>query len=162
MAVATTTKPASGTATATKPGQKAPPPPPKQAKKRQKVPGAKKIIAKDLPAFTRQLSAMLSSGLPVVQTLDALQEQTVNKAFKTVSRGAGQIEAAHRLGGVLSSRMFLTNCTSHDEAGETGGLLRRPQPDRVLSESTARSSAGQVGDDVSVHCHDDRDWTGLR
>ncbi len=142
MAVATTTKPASGTATATKPGQKAPPPPPKQAKKRQKVPGAKKIIAKDLPAFTRQLSAMLSSGLPVVQTLDALQEQTVNKAFKTVVQGVrAQIEGGASFSEALAQfpDVFDELYISMMKAGETGGLLAETTT-RIASylESTAR------------------------
>ena len=50
-----------------------------KVKGRKRIPGAKKIILKELAPFTRQLGAMLSSGLPVVQTLTALEEQTNNQ-----------------------------------------------------------------------------------
>ena len=33
------------------------------------------------------MAAMLSSGMPIVQTLDALEEQTENKVFKTIIAG---------------------------------------------------------------------------
>ncbi|MBN1672606.1 MAG: type II secretion system F family protein, partial [Kiritimatiellae bacterium] len=55
--------------------------------KRKKTPGAKKIRNKELPAFTRQLSAMLGAGMSIVATLDGLHEQTGNKNFKIVIEG---------------------------------------------------------------------------
>jgi len=48
--------------------------------RRKKVPGARKIRLKELPMFTRMVAAMLDSGIPLVQTLGALEEQTENKA----------------------------------------------------------------------------------
>ena len=58
----------------------------KKSKKmgRKGVPGAKKIVNELLPGFSRQLSAMLSAGMPIVATLDALEEQSDNPNFKTV------------------------------------------------------------------------------
>lgn len=53
-------------------------------KKGKSVPGAKKIINTILPGFSRQLSAMLSAGMPIVTSLEALQEQTDNPNFKAV------------------------------------------------------------------------------
>jgi len=61
--------------------------------KRNEVAGAKKIVNELLPGFSRQLAAMLSAGMPIVATLDALQEQTDNPNFKTViSRLKASIE----------------------------------------------------------------------
>ncbi len=51
---------------------------------KKRVPGARKIINDILPGFSRQLAAMLSAGMPIVGSLEALEEQTDNPAFKTV------------------------------------------------------------------------------
>ncbi len=51
------------------------------------VAGAKKIVAEALPGFSRQLAAMLSAGMPIVATLEALEEQTDNANFKRVING---------------------------------------------------------------------------
>lgn len=53
----------------------------------EKVFGAKKIRSKELPPFSRQLSSMLLAGMPLIQTLDALQDQTSDKHFQTVILG---------------------------------------------------------------------------
>src|SRR5687768_13671617 len=42
------------------------------------------VTAKDLQIFTRQLATMIDAGLPLVQCLDILANQTENKAFKKV------------------------------------------------------------------------------
>ena len=51
------------------------------------VRGARKIRLKELSIFTRQLSAMLAAGMPLVQTLVAMEEQTDDKNFKPVIVG---------------------------------------------------------------------------
>lgn len=56
-------------------------------KKRKKTPGAKKIRLKELSPFTRQMAAMISSGMPIVQTLVALEEQSEHKVFKSIIAG---------------------------------------------------------------------------
>src|SRR6267154_106969 len=45
-----------------------------------------KVKSQDLVVFTRQLATMMDAGLPLVQTLSALEEQIDNKAFKPVVR----------------------------------------------------------------------------
>ncbi len=50
------------------------------------VPGARKIVNTELSGFTRQLSAMLGAGMPIVSALQALEEQSDNKHFKPVVR----------------------------------------------------------------------------
>lgn len=94
--------------------------------KRKSIPGAKKIKLKELPAFTRQLGAMLSAGLPVVQTLEALQEQSVNKVFQGVIAGVKtQIEGGASFSEALSQYpdVFDELYISMLRAGESGGLL---------------------------------------
>src|ERR1039457_147971 len=41
-----------------------------------------KVKSQDLVVFTRQLATMMDAGLPLVQTLTALEEQTENQLFK--------------------------------------------------------------------------------
>ncbi|MFU8780321.1 MAG: type II secretion system F family protein [Kiritimatiellia bacterium] len=52
-----------------------------------KVPGARKIVNTLLPGFSRQLAAMLSAGMPIVATLEALLDQADNPNFKNVIAG---------------------------------------------------------------------------
>src|SRR5688572_7336702 len=42
------------------------------------------VSAKDLQIFTRQLATMIDAGLPLVQCLDILANQSENKSFKKV------------------------------------------------------------------------------
>ncbi|MBC8453458.1 type II secretion system F family protein [PVC group bacterium] len=59
----------------------------------RKVPGARRIRKKELPSFTRQLAALLSSGIPVIKSLDAMHDQTTNPSLKKVIEGLrSQIE----------------------------------------------------------------------
>ncbi len=100
--------------------------------KKKRIPGAAKIQAKELPAFTRQLGAMLSAGLPVVQTLVALEEQNTNKVFKTVISGVRtQIEGGASFSEALGQYpdIFDELYVSMLRAGESGGQL---------AETTAR------------------------
>lgn len=94
--------------------------------KSQKVPGAAKIRVKELPMFTRMLAAMLDSGIPLVQSLAALEEQTSNKVFKNVIGGLKE----HIEGGAEFSDSLSAYPTVFDElyvsmmrAGEAGGML---------------------------------------
>ncbi len=45
---------------------------------------ANRIPAKHKVIFSRQLATLINAGLPLVQSLSSVQEQTTNKAFKTV------------------------------------------------------------------------------
>ena len=104
-------------------------------KARKKIPGAKKIVMKELPPFTRQLGAMLSSGLPVVQTLVALEEQTNNQVFKTVIQGVRtNIEGGASFSEALGQYpdVFDDLYVNMLRAGESGGLL---------AETTSRIAA---------------------
>lgn len=94
--------------------------------RRKRIPGAKLIRRKELPAFTRQLAAMLSSGMPVVQTLMALEEQATNKHFQSVVSGArALIEGGYSFSDAFAHYpdVFDNLYISMLRAGETGGLL---------------------------------------
>ncbi len=90
------------------------------------VHGARKIRLKELPIFTRQVSAMLSAGMPLVQTLQAMESQTESKNFKAVILGIRtRVE-----GGAMYSESLAYYPSVFDElyvsmmrAGEVGGIL---------------------------------------
>ncbi|MFH0907242.1 MAG: type II secretion system F family protein [bacterium] len=94
--------------------------------KKKKVPGANKIRNKELPTFTRQLAAMLTSGMPVVHCLMTLEEQCENKAFKEIIIGVrSQIEGGAMLSEALTAypEIFDELYVNMFRAGETGGML---------------------------------------
>lgn len=96
----------------------------KKIKKR--VSGARKIRLKELPLFTRQLAAMLSSGMPLVQSIVALEEQTGNKNFRTVLAGVrSRVEAGSMYSDSLEEypQIFDELYVNMMRAGETGGML---------------------------------------
>ena len=45
-----------------------------------------KVVLQDLVVFTRQLATMVDAGLAIVQSLQALAEQTNNKVMETVKK----------------------------------------------------------------------------
>lgn len=90
------------------------------------VRGARKIRLKELSIFTRQMSAMLSAGMPLVQTLCAMEMQTDNKDFKGVivgvrTRVEGGCMYSEALGYYPS--IFDALYVSMMRAGEVGGIL---------------------------------------
>jgi len=93
---------------------------------RKRVPGAAKIRARDLPVFSRMVAAMLDSGIPLVQALAALEEQTSSKAFQSVIAGLRlNIEAGSDFSTGLSEypEIFDELYVSMMRAGEAGGML---------------------------------------
>lgn len=95
-------------------------------KVKTRVSGARKIRLKELPLFTRQLAAMLSSGMPLVQSIVALEEQTSNKHFRTVLAGVRtKVEGGAMYSDSLEeySQVFDELYVNMMRAGETGGML---------------------------------------
>ncbi|OGV68681.1 MAG: hypothetical protein A2283_20600 [Lentisphaerae bacterium RIFOXYA12_FULL_48_11] len=92
----------------------------------KKVPGAGKIVNECLPGFSRQLAAMLSAGMPIVASLDALYEQADNPNFKNV---IGQIKRSIENGAAFSESLRQFPSVFDDlyanmvKGGETGGQL---------------------------------------
>jgi type IV pilus assembly protein PilC len=101
-----------------------------------------KVKPQDLVVFTRQMATMMDAGLPLVQSLTALEEQTDDKGFKSVLRNVTEsVERGQSFSEALSEhpRVFNRLYVSMVEAGETGGLIAEIL-DRLASylESTAR------------------------
>ena len=85
-----------------------------------------KVKARDLVLFTRQLSTMVSAGVPLPRALNTLSEQTDNKYFKTVINGiAKDIESGMALGQAFGKfpNVFSDVYVSMVQAGEAGGIL---------------------------------------
>jgi type IV pilus assembly protein PilC len=92
-----------------------------------KIPGfGEKVKAKDVVIFTRQLATMIDSGLPIVQALDILAQQTENKAFAKIVRQVKQeVENGGTFAGALGrhAKAFDDLYTNMVSAGELGGIL---------------------------------------
>jgi type IV pilus assembly protein PilC len=67
------------------------------------------VTTRDIVIFTRQFATMINSGLPLVQALDILAEQSENKQLKEVTRSVVyDVESGHTLadgeaGGILDT-----------------------------------------------------------
>jgi type IV pilus assembly protein PilC len=85
-----------------------------------------KVKNKDIVIFTRQFSTMIDAGLPLVQGLNILAEQTENKTFrdilKTITR---DVEGGSSLGEALKKhpKIFDQLFVNLVAAGEIGGIL---------------------------------------
>jgi type IV pilus assembly protein PilC len=90
------------------------------------VRGARKIRLKELSIFTRQVSAMLGAGMPLVQTLSAMETQTGDKNFRPVIVGIrSRVESGAMYSEALAfyPSIFDELYISMMRAGEMGGIL---------------------------------------
>lgn len=88
--------------------------------------GGGRVKQKDLVVFTRQLSTMISAGVPLTQSLATLQNQTDNKHFaKVIAVVAKDIEGGQALGDSLGKHPNVFNdvYVNMVRAGESGGIL---------------------------------------
>lgn len=86
----------------------------------------KKVKTKDLVVFTRQLSTMVSAGVPLNRSLATLQTQAENKYFKTVIGDIGkEVQSGNPLGNSLGKfpNIFSDVYVNMVIAGESGGIL---------------------------------------
>lgn len=89
-------------------------------------PFAPKTTAKDLVLFSRQLSTLVSAGVPIVQGLTILGDQIENPAFKTVVVSVREdIESGVAIAEALKKHpdAFEELYVSMIRAGEVGGIL---------------------------------------
>jgi len=85
-----------------------------------------KVKPKDIVIFTRQFSTMIDAGLPIVQGLNILAEQTENKTFRRILREiVKDVEGGLSLGEAFSKhpQVFDRLYASLISAGEAGGIL---------------------------------------
>ena len=88
--------------------------------------GRGSIKTRDVVIFTRQFSTMINSGLPLVQALTILAEQTDNKALAEVTRRVVfDVESGNTVADALSKhpRAFTNLYVNMVAAGEAGGIL---------------------------------------
>ena len=102
-----------------------------------------KVKSKDLVIFTRQLSTMISAGVPLNKSLITMQDQATNKYFKEVIGGvAKDVEGGIALGDAFAKypNVFSDIFINMVKAGESGGIL-----DEIL-----KRLATQVEKDASI------------
>lgn len=85
-----------------------------------------KLPLEELAIFTQQLCSLLTAGLPLVQCLEALQDQTEDQVFRIVIRDVrAEISAGNSFSDAVKKfpRAFNTLFISMVEAGEASGAL---------------------------------------
>lgn len=91
------------------------------------IPGfGEKVTARDVSLFTRQFATMIDAGLPIVQCLDILSEQSESKLLRNTVRTIRQdVEGGATLAGALKKhpKVFDDLYVNMVEAGEVGGVL---------------------------------------
>jgi type IV pilus assembly protein PilC len=107
-----------------------------------KIKGAKKIAKTEVVPFTRQLASMIGAGMPILSTIQTLEEQCSNPEFKKVlthlkdtieggdplSRGLAAFPA-------LFDDMYVNMVVAGEQSGEFAGILKRLGS---IMQSTAR------------------------
>ncbi len=94
--------------------------------KSTKVTKGKKVKSKELVIFTRQLSTMISAGVPLTRALSTLQSQTESKNFKQIVAGITKdVEGGMALGDAFAKypNAFSEVYINMVKAGEAGGIL---------------------------------------
>jgi type IV pilus assembly protein PilC len=84
------------------------------------------VGTRDIVLFTRQFATMVNAGLPLVQSLNILADQTQNEKLKEVVQDVlYDVEAGHTLADALREhpQIFTDLYVNMVEAGEAGGIL---------------------------------------
>lgn len=105
--------------------------------------GSKKVKLRDLVIFTRQLSTMISAGVPLARSLAGLQSGAESPYLRTVIGGITKdIEGGTSLGDAFAKypKVFSEVYINMVRAGESGGIL-----DDIL-----KRLATQVEQDASI------------
>ena len=85
-----------------------------------------KVESKDIVIFSRQLSTLVSAGVPIVQSLNILETQAENPAFKKVLTVLKtDIEAGFSIADAMAKhpKAFTELYVAMIKAGEVGGIL---------------------------------------
>lgn len=88
--------------------------------------GGSNVKPDELVIFTRQLSAMISAGVPLLRSLDSLSEHAKNPAFKKIIRSiSANIEEGENFGDALEKHplVFSDVYVNMVRAGEAAGIL---------------------------------------
>ncbi|HEX3276015.1 MAG TPA: type II secretion system F family protein [Gemmatimonadales bacterium] len=88
--------------------------------------GGPRIKTRDIVILTRQFATMINAGLPLVQSLNILAQQTENKALASVTRAVVyDVESGNTLADAFSKhpKAFSSLYVNMVAAGEAGGIL---------------------------------------
>ena len=114
----------------------------KEAVAKQKTFRSKKVKADEIVIFSRQLATMVDAGIPIMQAIDALQEQVTHPTFKRVLISIrDDIQHGNSLSAAFAKHpaVFDSLYVNMIKVGETGGVLSKIL-DRISSylEKTLR------------------------
>ncbi|MDH4036797.1 MAG: type II secretion system F family protein [Candidatus Krumholzibacteria bacterium] len=90
------------------------------------LPGSTRVSVKDIGVFTRQFATMINAGLPMVQCLDILAQQTEKVPLReAVAKVMSDVEGGSTLAEGLARhpKIFSNLFVNMVEAGEAGGIL---------------------------------------
>jgi type IV pilus assembly protein PilC len=90
------------------------------------LPGSGRVGVKDIGVFTCQFATMINAGLPMVQCLDILAQQTEKEPLRdAVAKVMSDVEGGSTLaeGMAKHPKIFSTLYVNMVEAGEAGGIL---------------------------------------
>ena len=101
-------------------------------KEKRKVVGIGKIKSAELCPFTQKMAAMLGAGLPILQCLEALIEQTQHEGFKAVLYELhGKIESGENFSNTLLlypdifSELYISMVSAGEMSGSIAEILDR-------------------------------------
>ena len=97
-----------------------------------KIRGVKKIVNNEVIPFTRQLASMAGAGMPILPTMQTLEEQCANPEFKKVlTHMRATIEGGDPLSKSLAAfpkifdDMYVNMVVAGEQSGEFAGILKR-------------------------------------
>ena len=97
-----------------------------------KIKGAKKIAKTEVVPFTRQLASMIGAGMPILSTIQTLEEQCSNPEFKKVLthlkdtiEGGDPLSRGLAAFPVLFDDMYVNMVVAGEQSGEFAGILKR-------------------------------------
>ena len=97
-----------------------------------KVKGIKKLAKTEIVPFTRQLASMAGAGMPILSTLQTLEEQCANVEFKKVlTHVRATIEGGEPMSAGLAAfpglfdEMYVNMVVAGEKSGEFAGILKR-------------------------------------
>lgn len=107
-----------------------------------KLPGSKKVKSKDLVIFTRQLSTMVSAGVPLTRSLATMTNQIKSDYFREVlTLVSKDVESGVALAEALEKhpKAFSSIYVNMVKAGEAGGIL-----DEILKRLASQQEKDQA------------------
>ena len=101
-------------------------------KNKIRIKGSKKIVAKELIPFTKQLASMSGAGMSILSVIQTLEEQCENPEFKKVQQEMlKSIEGGDPLSKGLEKfpeifdEMYINMVVAGESSGEFAGILKR-------------------------------------